>query len=287
MDECEKGVVYRLKSRNLTLGVYDGNTGFIGIREKFTSRYLFTEYHYDSGPPFGTVTPLAEVDIVPDDIKITESLGSQCQICGTESYFKEWTDDAERDRVREETGQYVGLGRHICDCNWWDSRPARLLNSPLFELLEHLQQVEDINDRIVAMAAPGGPPPPPDGILFVRAEHDRLDVYIDGTRQIIGAIHSPDDCQGRSCVIHAPSDHSMRSFPTHFRFDRGLMERICPHGIGHPDPDDLAYKIIDAADRAAALEGDSAEVKEQRELILANASVEGVHGCDGCCHKGD
>jgi hypothetical protein len=35
------------------------------------------------------------------------------------------------------------------------------------------------------------------------------------------------------------------------------MERICPHGIGHPDPDDPAFKN----------------------------PIEGVHGCDGCCSR--
>lgn len=52
----------------------------------------------------------------------------------------------------------------------------------------------------------------------------------------------------------------MRAFPTHWRADRGLMERICPHGVGHPDPDDLAWQ------------------EEHRPQAAA-----GVHGCDGCC----
>jgi hypothetical protein len=53
----------------------------------------------------------------------------------------------------------------------------------------------------------------------------------------------------------------MRDWPTHWRGDRGLMERICPCGIGHPDPDDLAFK----------------------ESIGIDAHVEGIHGCCGCC----
>lgn len=267
MDECEKGVIYRLHSRNLTLGVYDGNTGFIGIREKFGSRYLFTEYHYDSGPPFGTVTPLAEVDIVPKEIELVEG-HSICRICEE----PEPIHDPDRGN---ETGVYW---RHASGRDDHGAWAVYATNRPLFDLLNRLQQIEVINDRIVALAAPGGQPPPPDGILFVRAEYDRLDVYIDGTRQIIGAIHSPDDCQSRPCVIHAPSDHSMRSFPTHFRFDRGLMERICPHGVGHPDPDDLNYKLADAELRATALESQT-----ERESILGKAIAEGIHGCDGCC----
>jgi hypothetical protein len=72
-------------------------------------------------------------------------------------------------------------------------------------------------------------------------------------------VHAFYRCQGRSCCIHNPSDHSMRQFRTHWRADRRLMERICPHGVGHPDPDDIAYK---------------------EKLGMTH---EGVHGCDGCC----
>ena len=56
--ECVNGGFYRIDSRNLSFGVYSEKTkGFVGIREKFGDEYLFTEYHYDTGPPFGTVFP--------------------------------------------------------------------------------------------------------------------------------------------------------------------------------------------------------------------------------------
>jgi hypothetical protein len=87
-----------------------------------------------------------------------------------------------------------------------------------------------------------------------------MEKYITGTNQKIYC-HDKDICQGNFCVIHNPSDHIMKDFPTHWRGDRGIMERICPHGIGHPDPDDLAFR---------AKHGDD----------------DGVHGCDGCCVEG-
>lgn len=89
--------------------------------------------------------------------------------------------------------------------------------------------------------------------------------YITGVGQIIRNVHSAKDCEGRACVIHNPSDHSMREWPTNWRDGGPLdikgphMERICPHGIGHPDPDDLAY------------------------LESVGEEGYGVHGCDGCC----
>ena len=68
--------------------------------------------------------------------------------------------------------------------------------------------------------------------------------------------HRAEHCMGDRCTIHKRSDHSMRAFPQHFRTDRGIMERVCPHGIGHPDPDDYAVQL---------------------------SKAEGIHGCDGCC----
>lgn len=76
--------------------------------------------------------------------------------------------------------------------------------------------------------------------------------------------HDPADCEA-PCPIHAPSEHHMRDWPMHWRSDRYLMERICPHGIGHPDPDHLA--------RVERLRGKEA------------ADGQSVHGCDGCCRK--
>lgn len=66
-------------------------------------------------------------------------------------------------------------------------------------------------------------------------------------------VHDKNACAGEFCTIHNRSKHSMRSFPQHWRSDAGFMERICPHGIGHPDCDELP---------------------ENRDR---------VHGCDGCC----
>src|ERR1035437_3597591 len=42
------------------------------------------------------------------------------------------------------------------------------------------------------------------------------------------------------CVLHNPSNHKMRTWPMVLR-SSGLIERKCPHGIGHPDPDSAAY----------------------------------------------
>ena len=69
ISECKKRRVYRLLSRNLLFGVFDGHTRFIGIRTKFGRRFLDTEDHWDVGPPFGTARPEGDTGIdCPKDI---------------------------------------------------------------------------------------------------------------------------------------------------------------------------------------------------------------------------
>jgi hypothetical protein len=72
-------------------------------------------------------------------------------------------------------------------------------------------------------------------------------------------IHARANCTP-PCPFHAPSDHPLRDAPIHIRLDKaGLVERICPHGVGHDDPDSVAY------------------------MQAHGAKWAGVHGCDGCC----
>lgn len=87
------------------------------------------------------------------------------------------------------------------------------------------------------------------GLLSV-TEHEGI--------KLVGA-HEPETCAGETCVIHNQTDHSMRSFELTWRADRAIFERICPHGIGHPDPDQFEF------------------------WKKTDQMVEAVHGCDGCC----
>jgi hypothetical protein len=78
-------------------------------------------------------------------------------------------------------------------------------------------------------------------------------------------VHRRQDCTG-PCPIHNPSLHPMVEEPMILR-ETNLIERQCHHGVGHPDPDSLAYL------NEHGLEG-------QRGSW-------GVHGCcgEGCCTK--
>jgi hypothetical protein len=52
------------------------------------------------------------------------------------------------------------------------------------------------------------------------------------------AIHPPSRCEGYQRPWHNPSDHHMNTWVRRTRMDRhNLMERVCSHEVGHPDPD--------------------------------------------------
>jgi len=76
LSDCEHGAVYKIHSRNLGHGVFNKySNGFIGIRSKFHDRYLFTEYHWDTGEPFGTAKPIEKICEVPSGIIVADDLG--------------------------------------------------------------------------------------------------------------------------------------------------------------------------------------------------------------------
>jgi len=74
--------------------------------------------------------------------------------------------------------------------------------------------------------------------------------------QVLINVHSKKTCKGEYCCIHNPSKHALSDAPQNWREDRRIMERICEHGIGHPDRD---------------------------QIMRDEAGW--VHACDGCCSK--
>jgi len=65
-EDCKDGGLYRIRSRNLQLGVYRAEcNSFIGIREKYDWLQLAEELHWDAGEPYGTVQPIEFVEDCP------------------------------------------------------------------------------------------------------------------------------------------------------------------------------------------------------------------------------
>lgn len=64
LHKCQHGVLYRLRSRNLAIGIYDKDTGsFIGIRQKFQEKFLDREFHRELQR--GTAVPLDALEESP------------------------------------------------------------------------------------------------------------------------------------------------------------------------------------------------------------------------------
>lgn len=137
--DCLDRVFYRIHSRNLTLGVYRAETGgFLGLREKFGSIYVFEEYHWDNGPPYGTVHPIEALpEVLPSEIQLVDGLGSECNRCNVSCDYIRWEDGCER----EVNGQMVpGLWKHLAPTECKEVYPVGVSNKALHEWLETMEK---------------------------------------------------------------------------------------------------------------------------------------------------
>lgn len=73
------------------------------------------------------------------------------------------------------------------------------------------------------------------------------------------AVCKSDRDDGHACCIHGPSAHPLVGATLYWDVNRGLMERICAHGVHHPDPDHVAF------------------------LTRKIGHISISHRCDGCC----
>lgn len=76
-------------------------------------------------------------------------------------------------------------------------------------------------------------------------------------------VHASAHCAPFPCPVHRPSDHHMRDWPKDYNRSWKIVTRVCPHGVQHPDPDDLEW-----------LE------RNRRSTKVVNS-----HHCDGCCRE--
>ncbi|HEY1676378.1 MAG TPA: hypothetical protein VGG04_01605 [Candidatus Sulfotelmatobacter sp.] len=81
LEQLQPGKVYRLQSRNLECGVWNGKDGFVGIRTTFGRRFLDMEIHWDLSETFGTAQALEPLGAIPESISLDISLGTECGKC--------------------------------------------------------------------------------------------------------------------------------------------------------------------------------------------------------------
>lgn len=83
---------------------------------------------------------------------------------------------------------------------------------------------------------------------------DAVEMQVDGHKMMV-RVHPPSRCRA-PCPIHYPSDHPLAGAPMWWDPLEGIMMRICPHDLDHPDPDDQQVRL--------------------------HPDLNG-HRCDGCC----
>lgn len=127
MDALEDRRVYRIRSRNLLVGAWRAEVkGFIGIREKFGSEYLFTEYHHDADPHVGTVSAMEPLDVVvPEEIELVEGF-SVCKTCNQPD---QWVRENPPNAAPGHWAHHNGDVSH-------EVRPVLRTNQALFDLLK-------------------------------------------------------------------------------------------------------------------------------------------------------
>lgn len=130
VDQHIKGRVYKIHSRNLSYGVWDGKGGFIGIRQKWHDRFLFTEYHYDVSQRYGTVRESKDIGIdVPEYISLKTSLGSVDQATQRPVAFDRPIADGGRGWYFTDTDEASK-----------DIRPCMVSNRRLFKFLDQIEE---------------------------------------------------------------------------------------------------------------------------------------------------
>lgn len=66
MEDLVPYFYYRIHARNSQFGIWlPDQKGFYIRREKFGDYFGFVEYHWDTGPPFGTVRPFKQLENTP------------------------------------------------------------------------------------------------------------------------------------------------------------------------------------------------------------------------------
>ena len=113
IEECKPGFLYEIRGRNGSVGIYRvipqdeaRRQQFCHVfdlsRHKFGSNYVFGEYHYDDGEPYGTVFPLRELEQVPPEV-LTGSEAHKLK------YLNEW-EDKLRAQEAQQTNQEADGG---------------------------------------------------------------------------------------------------------------------------------------------------------------------------------
>lgn len=69
-------------------------------------------------------------------------------------------------------------------------------------------------------------------------------IPLEHTTVVFTRSHLKGKCKGTVCTIHNRSDHHLRLWPQQWNPEVYAMERVCVHGIGHTDPDEINQDVV-------------------------------------------
>ncbi len=80
LENCEEGFLYAIEARNASVGIFiKEKSGFVIPRYKF-GYFLFTEDHWDTGEPHGTVRPFFKLEKIPPEIETALEQGDEEEV---------------------------------------------------------------------------------------------------------------------------------------------------------------------------------------------------------------
>lgn len=144
--------IYEIRARNFFAGAWNpgahnGLGGFIGIREKFGDRYLFTEFLYDSDAGvLGTAQAVRLLGELSDErIRLWEHYpGTICQYCGRPCEYRKELRGEWDPETKEFTSWPWLHTEEVGDCPGDVQAAGRGTYWPLFRELEpYAEMVED------------------------------------------------------------------------------------------------------------------------------------------------
>lgn len=136
VEDCQNGHVYRIRSRNLSIGVYRStDDSFVGIREKFGSRFLDREYATEC---FGTVKSIGEdLGVCPTE-NLQTSLGTECGNCRARMNYVY--------HPKGHTEKFHGKWVHVDKPDCGKLEPVSIHNKILFDFLDTIDKMADERD---------------------------------------------------------------------------------------------------------------------------------------------
>lgn len=104
-------------------------------------------------------------------------------------------------------------------------------------------------------------------------------IWNDDQHYTLFGVHRAKECEGRSCVIHNPSDHEYRDRP--LIWDGGRFWRYLHPGVGGTveDPDVVAYRESLAGKRIQCLNcNDVIQSKHRHDFVTCKCGATSVDG---------